>query len=462
MSRLVASAANPCPLHLLQAADLEGWRACLPATERRWAEQQRFRAAAGEWLALPSASGDLSGLALAHDPRTALWTLAGAADAWPSGSYVLPDSVDPKQLEPLALGLLMGGYRYTRYSGKAPEGVALVLPDEGLRARVEAIAEAWRLGRDLVNTPTEDMGPEQLAEMATQVGHRFGAGVRLHMGQALAQQFPAIHAVGRASHRAPRLLELDWGQPQDPLVTLVGKGVCFDTGGLDMKTPDGMALMKKDMGGAALALALAQLIMRTELPIRLKLLLPLVENAIGPEAYRPGEVIRTRAGLSVEIGNTDAEGRVVLCDALSYAGESHPELMIDFATLTGAARVALGPDLPALFTDDEDLANGLLAGGRSCGDPLWRMPLWDDYLVDLASPIADLNNAGGSKLAGAITAALYLKRFVKPDTAWAHLDTYCWNSKPRPGRPAGGEVQGLRAAFAYLEWRYREGAEERR
>ncbi|MCB1634949.1 MAG: leucyl aminopeptidase family protein [Xanthomonadales bacterium] len=462
MSRLIAAADAACPIHLLQADQFDGWRDSLPSATRHWVSLQRFRAATGEWLALPDEQGRLSGLAQSFDPRRALWTLAGAADSWPLGSYQLPADLDADTREAIALGFLMGGYRYTRYSGKAPEGVSLVVADAALRERVEAIASAWQLGRDLVNTPTEDLGPEQLADKATEIGHRFDAGVRVHLGDALAQQFPAIHAVGRASHRAPRLLELDWGQPQHPLVTLVGKGVCFDTGGLDIKGADGMALMKKDMGGAAVALSLAQLIMQTGLPVRLKLLLPLVENAIGPDAYRPGEVIRTRAGLTVEIGNTDAEGRVVLCDALNYAGESQPELLLDFATLTGAARVALGPDLPALFSDDEALADGLLAGGRASSDPLWRMPLWDDYLLDLASPIADLNNAGSSRMAGAITAALYLKRFVKPGTAWAHLDTYCWTGKPRPGRPVGGEVQGLRAAFAYLEWRYRSGAEERR
>jgi leucyl aminopeptidase len=413
-------------------------------------------------LLLPDVDGSLAAVAVSFDARTPLWTLSGLAEGLPEGSYRLAREFGADMEEALALGFLLGGYRFTRYTGKPAQGVALVIADEFRRERVNAMADAWRLGRDLVNTPTEDLGPAQFAEVATAVAQRFGADVKVHQGEALAEQFPAIHAVGRASHRAPRLLELDWGRPEQPAVTLVGKGVCFDTGGLDLKSADGMALMKKDMGGAAVALALAQLIMATALPVRLKLLIPLVENAVGPDAYRPGEVIRTRAGLSVEIGNTDAEGRVVLCDALTYAGENPPDLLLDFATLTGAARVALGPDLPALFTDDEDLAQGLLAGGRACADPLWRMPLWDDYLIDLASPIADLNNSGASKLAGAITAALYLKRFVQPGQSWAHLDTYCWNPKPRPGRPVGGEVQGLRASFAFLEWRYSKQAEDRR
>jgi leucyl aminopeptidase len=462
MTRLVSATDSVCPVHLVTASDLDQWLAELSPPHRRWAAAQGFRAAAGQLLMLPDEQGGVAAVAVSLDPRTPLWTLCGLADGLPEGTYQLAGERSADAEEALALGFLMGGYRFTRYTGKSPEGVELVLTDAARRKRVEAIAAAWRLGRDLVNTPTEDMGPEQFAELATAVAQSCGASVRVHQGDELTEQFPAIHAVGRASHRAPRLLELDWGQPGQPAVTLVGKGVCFDTGGLDIKSADGMGLMKKDMGGAAVALALAQLIMTTGLAVRLKLLVPLVENAIGPNAYRPGEVIATRAGLRVEIGNTDAEGRVVLCDALTYACEQSPELILDFATLTGAARVALGPDLPALFTDDEDLAGGLLAGGRQCADPLWRMPLWDDYLLDLASPIADLNNAGSSKLAGAITAALYLKRFITPGQRWAHVDTYCWNPKPRPGRPVGGEVQSLRAAFAYLEWRYAEQAEDRR
>ncbi len=462
MTRLVAATESACPVHLVSVSELDSWLGSLSQPHRRWAAAHGFRAAAGQLLLLPDAQGALAAVAVSYDARAPLWTLCGLAEGLPQGAYQLTGERTGEIEETLALGFLIGGYRFARYSGKAPEGVALVIADAARRKRVEAIADAWRLGRDLVNTPTEDLGPDQFAEIATAIAQTCGATVRVHQGDELTEQFPAIHAVGRASHRAPRLLELDWGREGQPAVTLVGKGVCFDTGGLDIKSADGMGLMKKDMGGAAVALALAQLVMASGLDVRLKLLIPLVENAIGPNAYRPGEVIRTRAGLRVEIGNTDAEGRVVLCDALTYACEQSPELILDFATLTGAARVALGPDLPALFTDDEDLAAGLLAGGRQTGDPLWRMPLWDDYLLDLASPIADLNNTGSSKLAGAITAALYLKRFITPGQRWAHVDTYCWNPKPRPGRPVGGEVQSLRAAFAYLEWRFAEQAEDRR
>jgi leucyl aminopeptidase len=323
-----------------------------------------------------------------------------------------------------------------------------------MRARLRRIAAAAYSARDLVNTPTEDMGPEQLEAEVAQLAAQHGAQFRSIVGEALmAERFPAIHAVGRASHRAPRLLELVAGRQSDPLVAIVGKGVCFDTGGLDVKPADGMALMKKDMGGAAVAIALARLVLESRLPVRLLLLVPAVENALGPNAYRPGEVITTRAGLSVEIGNTDAEGRVILGDALAYAAEQAPALILDFATLTGAARIALGPDLPATFANREELSTALIAAGREVGDPLWPMPLWEDYSALLDSKIADLNNAGSSKMAGCITAALYLKRFVPDRIPWAHLDTYCW-SEGKPGRPYGGDCQGLRAAYALLEGRF--------
>jgi leucyl aminopeptidase len=308
--------------------------------------------------------------------------------------------------------------------------------------------------RDLVNTPTEHMGPDELEAAARAVAHAHGAELEVIAGdELLARNFPAIHAVGRASHRAPRLIALRWGDADAPHVALVGKGVCFDTGGLDIKPADGMRHMKKDMGGAAHALALAGLVMARRLPVRLTLLIPAVENAIGPNAFRPGEVIGTRQGLSVEIDNTDAEGRLVLCDALAYAGEQAPEIVLDFATLTGAARIALGPDLPALFANDDALASDWMAAGERVRDPLWRMPLWRPYLRYLNSTIADLANAG-SRMAGAVTAALYLERFVPAQQKWAHLDVYAWNDSDRPGRPAGGEALALRAAFEMLKTRY--------
>jgi leucyl aminopeptidase len=309
--------------------------------------------------------------------------------------------------------------------------------------------------RDLVNIPTEHLGPEQLEQVVAAIAQQHGAHFESIVGDALLQQnFPAIHAVGRASHRPPRLLKLEWGDAAHPLLALVGKGVCFDTGGLDIKPADGMRNMKKDMGGAAHAIALAELVLARRLPVRLLLLVPAVENVIGPDAFRPGEVIQTRTGVQVEIDNTDAEGRVVLGDALAHAGESKPQLVLDFATLTGAARIALGPDLPALFANDDALAEAWLDAGRQVRDPLWRMPLWRPYLRYLTSHVADLANASSSRMAGSISAALYLERFVPAQQPWAHVDVYGWNDSDRPGRPVGGEAQGLRAAYAMLKARF--------
>ena len=308
--------------------------------------------------------------------------------------------------------------------------------------------------RDLVNTPTEHMGPADLEALARELAATHGAALTVTTGDdLLAQNYPAIHAVGRASHRPPRIIELSWGDASHPHVAICGKGVCFDTGGLDLKTAVGMRNMKKDMGGAAHALALAELIMARKLPLGLTVLVPAVENAVGPDAFRPGEVVATRTGVSVEIDNTDAEGRMVLCDALARACELKPDVLLDFATLTGAARVALGPDLPVLYANDESLANDWLDAGNSTRDPLWRMPLWRPYLRYLTSGIADLANGSASSMAGSITAALFLERFVAEGQRWAHVDVYAWNDADRPGKPAGGEAQSLRACYAMLKAR---------
>ena len=314
--------------------------------------------------------------------------------------------------------------------------------------------KASTMVRDLVNTPTEDMGPAELEAVAVRIAKAYGGEVVNTVGdELLAENFPVIHAVGRASHRAPRLITLRWGDASHPHVVVAGKGVCFDTGGLSIKTGDGMRNMKKDMGGAAIALGLAQLVMAMHLPVRLTVLIPAVENSIGGNAFRPGDVIRTRGGISVEVDNTDAEGRLVLCDALAYAAEMKPALLLDFATLTGAARVALGPELPALFCNDEALAAECLAHSAQARDPLWRMPLWKPYAAYLKSNVADIANSGGSRLGGAITAALYMQRFVPDAVPWAHLDTYAWNDSDKPGQPAGGEAMGLRAVYSLLKAR---------
>jgi leucyl aminopeptidase len=347
----------------------------------------------------------------------------------------------------------LGAYRYTRYVTAPQDPPRLLLP----RAAIDEIApllDAIAQVRDLINTPSQDMNPVQLCEAVIDGAREHHAECRVFEGEVLQREFPTVHAVGRASSHAPRVARLRWGKSSDPLLAIVGKGVTFDSGGLDIKPADGMRWMKKDMGGAAHALALARLVMAVNLPVRLLLVIPAVDNAISGNALKPGEVIRTRAGVTVEVDNTDAEGRLILCDALAACVQEKPDLLIDFATLTGAARVALGPDLPALFANDDAAANSLLAAARAQHDPLWRLPLWHPYRAMLVSNVADLVNTGPSRYAGAITAALYLERFVPATIPWLHLDLYAWNDSDRPGRPRGGEAQTLRACLAFLRERY--------
>jgi leucyl aminopeptidase len=452
-----AEAGDACPLIVIDRNRLADWLVAQSAHVPAWLDAHGFNAAAGSFLLVPDAQGK---------PGFALAAIADAADPLalshlpmllPPGTYRLsadsPVVVDP------ALALLgwgLGAYKFDRYVTPLRPCARLVVDnadEEGSEAL--ALLRASLLVRDLVNTPTEHMGPADLEAVASRLSQAYGGALKVIAGDdLLAQNFPTIHAVGRASHREPRIIELSWGDPSHPHVAILGKGVCFDTGGLDLKTADGMRNMKKDMGGAAHALALAQLVMALKLPIRMTLLVPAVENSIAANAFRPGEVIITRQGLSVEVDNTDAEGRLVLCDALAYAAEKKPALILDYATLTGAARVALGPDLPALFCNDESVAADYLAAGERARDRVWRMPLWRPYLSYLKSNIADLANAGASRMAGCITAALYLERFVPEGQSWVHVDVYSWNDNERPGRPAGGEAQGLRAALAFLQARY--------
>jgi leucyl aminopeptidase len=452
-----ADAATPAlPLHLLDRDGYGAWRATQPAAVAAWLEAQDFQPAPGCVALLPG-DGGIAAAVVGVGDRLDPCSYSHAPAALPAGAWAPAIEPPAAELAALQLGWGLGGYRFDRYKSapRAPARLRLPQLDEEALEMLLATARV----RDWVNTPTQDMGPAQLEAIARGLAAEHGAQVDVVAGdELLAQNFPAIHAVGRASHRAPRLIELRWGGDSDesrshPHVVLVGKGVCFDTGGLDIKPADGMRNMKKDMGGAAHALALAGLVMARRLPVRLTLLVPAVENAIGPDALRPGEVVATRAGVSVEIDNTDAEGRVILCDALAYAGERKPALILDFATLTGAARIALGPDLPALFANDDALAAEWIACGERSRDPVWRMPLWRPYLRYLTSHVADLANAG-SRMAGAVTAALYLERFVPNGTPWAHLDTYAWNDSSRPGRPAGGEALGLRSAWALLKARY--------
>ena len=450
------TSSSALPLHVLERDKFSDWRNALSPALQAWVDAQHFSAVPGALVLLPGVHpNEKPGIAAAAigigDPLDP-YSYAHAPHGLPPGDWQLASTLDGRARAALQLGWGLGSYRFDRYKKPARPPARLLLQDADAEA-LDLLAACVRV-RDLVTTPTEHMGPEQLEEVARELAATHGARLEVIVGDdLLARNFPAIHAVGRASHRAPRLISLRWGDSGLPHVALIGKGVCFDTGGLDIKPADGMRNMKKDMGGAAHALALAELIMSRKLPLRLTLLVPAVENAIGPDAFRPGEVIATRQGLSVEIDNTDAEGRVVLCDALTYAGEQTPDIVLDFATLTGAARIALGPDLPALFANDEALANDWIAAGERTRDPLWRMPLWRPYLRYLHSGIADMANAG-SRMAGAVTAALYLERFVPAQQKWAHLDVYAWNDSDRAGRPAGGEAMALRAAFEMLKGRY--------
>ncbi|MEJ8567095.1 leucyl aminopeptidase family protein [Elongatibacter sediminis] len=445
---------KPVPLVPLTADGLAAWREQASPRDRRWQESAGFAAKAGEVLVLPGEDGGLERCLFGMQPEGCLYQLASVQDRLPPVTYVLECDWSEEQQAQACLGWGLGAYRYERYRRDESPRPNLYL-DPSLRERVTRLCAAQSLVRDLVNTPTEHLGPEQLADAAVSEADRFDAHSRVIVGdELLSEDFPAVHAVGRAASRAPRLIELDWGDEDAPLLALVGKGVCFDTGGLDLKNASGMALMKKDMGGAAHALALAQLVMAHALPVRLKLLIPAVENSVSGNAYRPGDVIATRKGLSVEIGNTDAEGRVVLSDALALACESRPDLVIDFATLTGAARVALGTDLPALFSNRDEVSSGIQQAGTDCEDPLWTLPLYAPYNELIKSPIADITNNAKTGFGGAITAALFLQRFVEPGIPWVHIDTYAWNSGNRAGRPEGGEALGLRAVFHYLRQRY--------
>jgi leucyl aminopeptidase len=442
-------------LQLVDKKGFDAWVKGQPLQVRQAAEAQGFRGEGFQVAFLPGERDSWSAaLGVVNVDELSPWCLAKAAEALPEGTY----RVAGRGPGPAVLGWLLGQYRFDRYKKeKAPKGPRILLTDAP--AAIEenlALAEATFLVRDLVNTPTEDMGPKQLEAAAAALARELKAEIKVTSGAGLESGYPMVAAVGRAAapDRAPRLIELFWGDRRHPKLAILGKGVCFDSGGLDIKSAEGMRLMKKDMGGAAHALALAQLVISRKLKVRLHLLVPAVENAISAAAFRPGDVLGSRKGLSVEIGNTDAEGRLILGDALARAGEEEPGLILDFATLTGAARVALGPDLPALFANDDALAAAMLEGGAAVADPLWRMPLWKHYEDMLSSDIADIGNMAEGAMAGAVTAALFLQKFVPEGTPWAHLDTFAWRSSARPGRPKGGDALGLRAAWEMLKARY--------
>jgi leucyl aminopeptidase len=421
-----------------------------PKLAQTWLADLDFRPDAGRVALVPGRDGRLARVVLGLGRGPDLWAFAVLRERVPRGRYQY-EELPAGQADVAALAWALASYRYVRYRTTPPpdkRAPVLVWPAGCDRAAVQRTSDAIAMGRDLINTPASDLGPTELAGAVETLADRHGAERSVITGdELLAEDYPAIHAVGRAASRPPCLAELRWGDPRAPKLTLVGKGVCFDSGGLDLKSAVGMKLMKKDMGGAASVLALAHMIMDAALPIRLRVLVPAVENAVSGDAFRPGDVLRTRKGLTVEVGNTDAEGRLILCDALAEAAREEPQLLVDFATLTGAARVALGTELPALFATDDAFADQVLDAGRRVQDPLWRMPLHRDYRRHLDSRIADINNISNIDQGGAITAALFLQEFVPEGQRWAHVDTMAWNSSARAGRPSGGEVFGVRAFY---------------
>ncbi len=448
-------------IQLVDKASFADWHKSQPAPRRALLDALRFDGKAPHRFAILPGEGAAFDIVASVADTASLtpWCLARLGEALPAGTYRLVDGAAVQGPGPAALGWLLGQHRFDRYrSAPAPEVGARILlsPDPASIDRIVREAAATALVRDLVDTPAADLGPAELEARVRALADANGASVDVTRGDALDTGFPMIAAVGRAAtrERAPRLIEMIWGRADHPRIAIIGKGVCFDSGGLDIKPASGMRLMKKDMGGAAHALGLAQLIIADRLPVRLHLLIPAVENSVSSAAFRPGDVLASRRGLTVEVDNTDAEGRLVLGDALTRAGEEGPELIIDFATLTGAARVALGPDLPALFVNDEDLAVQLLTAAHQSADPMWRMPLWDNYDEMLKSTLADFTNSADSPMAGAVTAALFLRRFVPDDTPWAHLDTFAWRNAAAPGRPKGGDALGLRAVYAMLANRF--------
>jgi leucyl aminopeptidase len=458
-----AQATDPVSLLILSQAEASAWLEAAPGAVKAWAALAAFTAKPSQLFKVPAADGALD---------QALFVLGGQDDppGWRAqGLRALPTLLPardfrlaawPAQIDPLhiAVAFAQGAYRFDRY--KAAPGAPrarLMVVDDAERALAHTVAHACALARDMINTPANDLGPLQMETIAGEIAEQFGAACSVIVGEdLLVENYPAVHAVGRAAapYRAPRMIELVWGDPADPVIAIIGKGVVFDTGGLDIKPSAGMGLMKKDMGGAAHALALGRMIMAAGLKVRLVLLTPVVENAISGDAMRPGDVIASRKGLTIEVGNTDAEGRLILADALTRAAELNPVLTIDLATLTGAARAALGPQLPPFYTDDDALAAELEASAKAVGDGMWRMPLWPGYAAAVDSEIADLkNDPDGWAQAGSVTAALFLKRFA-PAGAWLHFDIYAWNPKPRPGYPVGGEAQTIRALFHLLQARY--------
>jgi len=446
---------RPYNLHLCTKQQLTDWLEKAPDSIKAWVKRHDFTAESGDYLLLPEAENQpdvIAGLG----KNITLWSVGSLPFALPEGNYQLStEGLDKDELFDLALGWHLGSYQFTRYKKPARAAATLLTPKSVDEDRMHAVARAIALTRDLINTPPVDMMPNHLADAAKKVARDYQAECKvIPAGKLKDNGFPGVATVGQASDHPPCLIDLRWGNASHPKVTLVGKGICFDSGGLDIKPSSGMQLMKKDMGGAANVLGLAQLIMAMKLPVRLRVIIPAAENAISGNAFRTSDILTMRNGLTVEVGNTDAEGRLVIADALTAAAEEEPDLLIDFATLTGAARAALGTELPALFSNDDSLAQSIVKTAMSAHDPLWQMPLWEDYERLLKSPIADTSSTGASSYAGAIIAALFLKKFIHDCSKWVHIDLMAWNLTSRPGRPEGGEAMGLRAIYHYLETTY--------
>ena len=451
----VDRSSSSLPVQLVAQPRWRAWLKEQSAARRGWIESSGVAGNAGDLALLAGRDGKVAGAVLVLPEQPTLWDFGALATKLPAGTWKVASDTAPVSPTDAAIAIGLGTWRFERYrSKKAKAGARLLWPDGADKARARAVIEAIALARDLITTPSSDMGPAELAAAAAELAKQHEAALKVIVGDdLLTHNYPMVHAVGRASVRAPRLIDLTWGNEDDPKVTLVGKGVCFDTGGLDLKPATGMLNMKKDMGGAATVLAVAAMVMASRLPVRLRVLVPAVENSVSGNAFRPLDVVPTRKGITVEIGNTDAEGRLILCDALHEGAAEKPTMMVDCATLTGAARVALGTDLPALFCNDDALADDLLAAGKAASDPMWRMPLFKGYRRLLDSKVADINNAPGVAFGGAITAALYLQEFVPDDVPWAHFDMMAWNNTTKPGRPEGGEAQAARAIFAAIEKR---------
>jgi leucyl aminopeptidase len=447
------------PVSPVTESSLKDWAKAAGGDAARWVAATGFKGTQGALCLVPADNGDIArvllGVSKSDHPGGGIWDLAGLPASLPKGRYYLDADLPPAEATMAALGWALGCYGFDRYKKLSKPEAELVFPTGADQADVERMAAGISLTRDLINTPAQDLGPEDLAEAAKAMARPHRAKVKIIVGKGLlSENYPSVHAVGRAAAQEPRLIDITWGKGGNPRVTLVGKGVCFDSGGLDIKPAGGMLNMKKDMGGAGQVLGLAHMIMDAKLPVRLRVLVPAVENAISGNAFHPKDILQTRKGLTVEVGNTDAEGRLILSDALTEAASDKPEMIIDFATLTGAARVALGSDVPALFCNDDALADAMLSHANDADDPLWRMPLWRGYKHFLASPIADISSTGSAPNGGAITAALFLEHFVEPDTPWAHIDLMAFNTSSRPGRPEGGEAQGIRGIYAMLKSRY--------